>query len=75
MCGREFSWGSDGVGKGTTCGGESALGAGSVDDMLFKARRSDVVEPRWADRGGGDGRGVGDEEAADSANPLRVAKR
>ena len=35
----------------------------------------EVVEPRRADRGGGDVRSGGGAEAADAANPLRAAVR
>lgn len=75
MCGREFSWGFDGVGKGTACGGGFALGAGGIYGMLFGAGQSEVVEPRWAVRGGGDGPSRGDGETADAVNPKRATKR
>ena len=75
MCDGKFSWGSDGVGKGAACGGESGLGSGVVGGALFKAGLSKVMEPRRDERGGGDGRSNGDTEATDAKNPLRVAKR
>ena len=46
-----------------------------VGGSSFEAGRSEVVEPRRAGRGDGDGRSGGGAEAADALNPLRVAKR
>ena len=44
--------------------------------MLVEAGRPlEVVEPRRADRGGGDVRSGGGAEAADAANPLWAAVR
>ena len=43
---------------------------------LIGARRpGEVVEPRRAERGGGDVRSGGDAAAADAANPLWAAVR
>ena len=49
--------------------------AGGVGGALLEAGRSEVVEPRRAEREGGDVRSGGDAEAADAANPLRAAGR
>ena len=50
------------------------VGGASVE--LVEAGRSiEVVEPRRADRGGGDVRSGGGAEAADAANPLWAAVR
>ena len=63
------------VGRDAACGGDSGSGAGGVGGVLFEARRSEVVEPRRAEREGGDVR-IGDGAgAADAANSLRAAKR
>lgn len=45
----------DGIGKGTAYGGEFGLKIRGVGDVLFKAGRFEVVEPRWAERGSSDG--------------------
>ena len=75
MCGGGTRIRSGCVGRGATCGAESGLGAGGVGGVLFEARRSEVVEPRRAEREGGDVR-IGDGAgAADAANSLRAAKR
>ena len=47
------------VGKGAACGGESGLVVGSVGGALYEAGRSEVVEPRRAEREGGDVRSGG----------------
>ena len=50
------------------------VGGGGVE--LIRARRpGEVVDPRWAERGGGDVRSGGDAAAADAANPLWAAVR
>ena len=57
--------------KGAVGGGGSDGRSGGVGVELLKARRPvEVVEPRRADRGGGDVRSGGGAEAADAANPL-----
>ena len=49
---------------------------GGVGVELVKARRPvEVVEPRRAERGGGDVRSGGGAEAVDAANPLWAAVR
>ena len=49
-------------------------GGGGVE--LVEVRRPvEVVEPRRAERGGGDVRSGGDAEAADAANPQWAAVR
>ena len=63
------------VGTGAESGGESGVVAGGVGGALFEAERSEVVEPRRAERESGDARSGGGAEAADAANPLRAAKR
>ena len=63
------------VGRGAACGGESSLGVGGICGELFDAGRSEVVEPRRAEREGSDVRSGGGAEAADAVNPLRAAKR
>ena len=58
-------------GKGAVGGGKSDRRSGGVGVELVEARRPvEVVEPRRADRGGGDVRSGGGAEAADAANPL-----
>ena len=49
-------------------------GGGSVE-LVEAGRPVEVVEPRRADRGGGDVRSGGGAEAADAANPLWAAVR
>ena len=62
--------------KGAVGDGESDGRSGGVGAELVKARRPvEVMEPRRADRGGGDVRSGGGAEAADAANPLWAAVR
>ena len=62
--------------KGAVGGGESDWRSGGVGVELVEARRpGEVVEPRRADRGGGDVRSGGGAEAADAANTLWLAVR
>ena len=63
------------VGTGAASGGKSGVVAGGVGGALLEAGRSEVVEPRRAEREGGDVRNEGGAEAADAANPLRAANR
>ena len=44
-------------------------------EVVEAGRPVEVVEPRRADRGGGDVRSGGGAEAADAANPLWAAVR
>ena len=69
--------GSSSVGcNGAAGGGGSDWKSGRVNvDLVEVGWRAEVVEPRRADRGGGDVRSGGDAEAADAANPLRGAVR
>ena len=62
------------VGTGAAGGGESGV-AGDVGGALLEAERSEDVEPRRAEREGGDMQSGGGAEAADAANPLRAASR
>ena len=58
-------------GKGAVGSGNSDRRSGGVGVELVEARRPvEVVEPRRADRGGGDVRSGGGAEAANAANPL-----
>ena len=43
--------------------------------LIGTRRPGEVVEPRRAERGGGDVRSGGDAAAADAANPLWAAVR
>ena len=62
--------------KGAVGVGESDWKSGGVGVELVEARRPvEVVEPRRADRGGGDLRSGGGAEAADAANPFWAAVR
>ena len=67
------------VGASELNGSASGVGEGVFTFVLVKligARRpGEVVEPRRAERGGGDVRSGGDAAAADAANPLRAAVR
>ena len=57
-------------------GGGSDSEPGRVSVGLVEAGwPAEVVEPRRADRVGGDVRGGGGAEAADAANPSRAAVR
>lgn len=75
VCGGKSALDSDGDDKGAACRGESGVGSGEACGTLCKAGRSEVVKPRQAKRGGGDGWRGGDTEAADAANLLRGAMR
>ena len=44
-------------------------------DPVEAGRPVEIVEPRRAERGGGDARDGGGAEAAGAANPLRAAVR
>ena len=59
------------VSSGRESGGVT-VGVGGAP---VEAGRSEVVEPRRAEREGGDVRSGGGAEAADAANPLRPASR
>ena len=62
--------------KGAVGGGESDWRSGGVGVERVEAGRPvELVEPRRADRGGGDVRSGGGAEATDAANPLWVAVR
>ena len=62
--------------NGAVAGGGSDWKSGRASDELVKVGwPAEVVEPRRADRGGGDVRSGGGAEAADAANPLRAAVR
>ena len=63
------------VGTGAASGGESGVVAGGIGGALFEAGRSEVVEPRRAEREGGDVLSGEGAEAADAANPPRAANR
>ena len=63
------------VGKGAADGAESGVVAGGSGGALFEAGRSEVVEPRRAERKVGDVRSGGVAKSADAANPLRSANR
>ena len=55
-------------------GGGSDWKSGRVSvDLVEVGWPAEVVEPRRADRGGGDVRSGEGAEAADAANPLRAA--
>ena len=57
-------------------GGGSDWESGRVSvDLVEAGWPAEVVEPRRADRGGGDVQSGGGTEAADAANPLRAAVR
>ena len=57
-------------------GGGSDWKSGRASVELVKVGwPAEVVEPRRADRGGGDVRSGGGAEAADAANPLRATMR
>ena len=49
--------------------------AGAGVKLIGARRPGEVVEPRRAERGGGDVRSGGDAAAADAANPLWAAVR
>ena len=55
-------------------GSDSESGRVSVD-LVEAGWPAEVVEPRRADRGGGDVRSGGGAEAADAANPSQAAVR
>ena len=62
--------------NGSVGGGRSDWKSGRASVELAKVGwPAEVVEPRRADRGGGDVRSGGGAEAADAANPLRAAVR
>ena len=62
--------------NGAVGGGGSDWKSGRASVALVKVGwPAEVVEPRQADRGGGDVRSGGGAEAADAANPLRAAVR
>ena len=57
-------------------GGGSDWKSGRASVELVKVGwPAEVVDPRRADRGGGDVRSGGGAEAADAAKPLRAAMR
>ena len=61
--------------RGATGGEWSIRGLGAVAMRGGVGRLSGIVEPRRAERGGGDGRNMafgGGGGAADAANPLRA---
>ena len=49
------------------------MSAGGGVKLIGARRPGEVVEPRRAERGGGDVRSGGDAAAADAANPLWAA--
>lgn len=59
--------------KSAACGRESDLSFEGVGVRWDKAGRSDVVEPRRAELGGGEGQSGGGDEAADAVNSLWAA--
>ena len=62
--------------KGAVGGGGSDSESRRVSvDLVEAGWPAEVVEPRRADRGGGDVRNGGGAEAADAANPSREAVR
>ena len=62
--------------NGAVGGGGSDWKSGGASAELVKVGwPAAVVEPRRADRGGGDVRSGGGAEAADAANPLCAAVR
>ena len=65
------------VGCNGAVGGRRSDGksVGASVDLVEAGRPVEVVEPRRADRGGGDVRSGGGAEAADAANPLCAAVR
>ena len=69
--------GSGAVGcNGAVGGGGSDWKSGGTSVELVKVSwPAEVVEPRRADRGGGDVRSGGGAEAANAANPLCAAVR
>ena len=75
MCGGGTMMRCGCVGKGSACGGGSGIVVGSVGGALFEAGRSEVVEPRRAEREGGDVRSGGGVKETDAVNPLQAAKR
>ena len=56
-------------------GGSDGRSRGVGVELLEARRPVEVVEPKRADRGGGDVRSGGGAEAADAANPLWMAVR
>ena len=66
-----------------TVGCNGAVGGGGSDwesgrasvELVMVWWPAEVVEPRRANRGGGDVRSGGGAEAADAANPLRAVVR
>ena len=56
-------------------GGSDGRSVGAGVELVEAGRPVEVVEPRRADRGGGDVRSGGGAEAANAANPLCAAVR
>ena len=56
-------------------GGTDGRSAGGGVEVIGARRPGEVVEPRRAERGGGDVRSGGDAAAEDAANPLWAAVR
>ena len=62
--------------NGAVDGGGSDWESGRASvELVMVGWLAEVVEPRRADRGGGDVRSGGGAEAADAANPLRAPVR
>ena len=69
---RSGAVGSNGAESG---GGTDGRSAGGGVEVIGARRPGEVVEPRRAERGGGDVRSGGDAAAADAVNPLWAAVR